>query len=1042
MKQGIIKRHKRALAWGMATLMTVLLAGTPIPKTRANNTYSITIKYDEYIEGDRLQLADADGNIIGGGSITPASETEEASVKWDNVASGTYILDTTNAINSTKFEISKSEEFNENEINLTDEAWTGSLETITKDEAMVPVELDAEATLTNVTVNNTAETGITYDATNKKIVIPPGTKATAEIDVTLEFTLPVTKKADGATPMETVTNAGTTVIKYSYSYQAGSVGDLLKGTDIKLTPVNIGDADKGTIEFFDENLRPITDADALARMGITYSNEAWKAVADGFQYYCSPSSDYIGAEITISPKPGYQFGGSSLTKNDVTKNEDGSVVLKVKDNAKLTIIIKPIPVDMPENALEWTDEFETGYNSKGRTVEVSLTPTDEEAARNYTLKWARAASPTQMIENLTWYDVTMGTDGKYKFDVDYDANEGEQTYITYRYTNGVSKSGAIWNANPVKFDIVNPSLAKCWVEANGEKVWEELPGATQAPAWINKQQNQCVIHIQGEDNQSGVAKVVYSIYDGNGTAIISNAESLADANGVCNILYSADMLENVVSFPVELQYEIYDKAGNKTGVQMKRLDYLAEFDFTLPEVSVDYTDMSGQSATNLNGWQTEDVLVTIASTDPAGASFEQISGIDRLQIIDTVSGVARDITADAALKPDGTYQLRLSADGIHQLSIIAYDKAGNKSTETGAEIKLDKTGIKNTVVTLSTVSHNADSNLFAEAFTIYAQAESVSGIKEMTFGIYEEGTNRLLREETVTDFRVTGNLAEASFRYEPFSDTEKGYVVVRFVDNAAKSVTENTSHVVCSDKKPYAFNKDGADINIKGNTSWTNKDVTLDIKVNGYGANIINVIYYVNNQKVKEVVVNALNYEDHDFTISESSPMGGTQVEIIAVCETNSASGIETRASAIVYVDKQAPVISLSGIKDGTVYNTKQTLQIKTNENIWNNMQQVNVVAKRTLNGVTTTIDMGAYSVEAEDYVARKTFTEAGEYEVTVTAIDAAGNRATETISFTIETKPANAPGTGDDSTLMTLIILLLVACGGMAGCRLYKKKM
>ena len=66
MKQGIIKRHKRALAWGMATLMTVLLAGTPIPKTRANNTYSITIKYDEYIEGDRLQLADADGNIIGG----------------------------------------------------------------------------------------------------------------------------------------------------------------------------------------------------------------------------------------------------------------------------------------------------------------------------------------------------------------------------------------------------------------------------------------------------------------------------------------------------------------------------------------------------------------------------------------------------------------------------------------------------------------------------------------------------------------------------------------------------------------------------------------------------------------------------------------------------------------------------------------------------------------------------------------------------------------------------------------------------------------
>lgn len=1002
MKRNITRGLKKALALGMSALMAYLPVSTAIPEVFADNTYSITISHDKYIDGNKLKIADGGGNPIGGATVTPATEGVSASVKWDINATGTYILDTADAVDA-KFDIKMSDEFVNGEIKVTSAkpAWSGSLETITKDEVSVPIELATEATLTNVTVNNTAETGITYDTTNKKIVIPQGTKATAEIDVTLEFTLPVTKKADGATPIETVTNAGTTVIKYSYT-QKEIVGDLLKLADVKLTPgITIVSAEIGNIEFYDENVK-ITDADALARIGITYSNAAWKADTDGFQYYRSPSSNYTGAEITISPKPGYQYGGSSLDY-DATKNEDGSVVLKVKNDKTVTIIIKPIPVDVPENALEWTDEFETGYNSKGRTVEVSLTPTPEEAAKNYTLKWARAASPTPMISNLTWNEVTKNADGKYTFNVDYDVNEGEQTYIIYRYSNGVSNSSARWNTNPVKFDIVNPSLAKCWVEANGETVWEEVSGATQAPAWINKQQNQCVIRLQGEDNQSGVEKVVYSIYDVVGTPIQSKVESIADANGVCSISYTADMQGDIANFPIKLEYEIYDKAGNTTGVLTKTLSDMIGFDFTLPELSVSYTNTSGQLITNLNQWQTEDVLVTITVTDPTGAAYEQVSGIDRLQIIDTVSGVAKDITTDAVRRPDGTYQLRLSTDAAHQLSIAAYDKAGNKSTESKAEVKLDKSGIQNSRVTLSTVSQDADASQFADAFTVYAQAEAASGIKEMIFYVYENGTNRLLKEQTVTNFQVTGNLAEASFHYEPATDEENGYVVVRFLDNAAKSVTEGNPHVVYSEQKPFAFNKNGANIQIKGNTAWTNEDVTLDIQVESHSTTITSVIYYVNNQRVKEVPVNALSYEDHAFKIQENSPMGGTQVEIVAVCGANAASRIETRASIIVYVDKQAPTVQLSGIRSGAVYNTNQVLQIVTNENIWNHMQPISVVAEKTLDGVTTTVDMGAYAVEAEDYTARKTFTEDGVYEVTVTAVDAAGNRAVQTISFTID---------------------------------------
>lgn len=1005
MKRNIAKGFKRALALGMAALMAYLPVSSAIPEVFADNTYSITINHDEYIDGNQLKIADGGGNIIAGATVTPATEGVSASVKWGTIAPGTYTLDASAAIDGTKFEVKKSVEFAGNDITVTNAAWSGSLETVTKSETRLPLELSSFATLTNVTVINTAETGITYDAADKKIVIPQGTKATTKINLTVEFTLPVTKQVTGATPIETLTSAGSTAIKYRYTYDTEEVGSLLNSADSKITlGISIGDAGTGTITFYDEANQVIQASDVSARAAMTYSDAAWKSAADGFQYYCSPAPDYAGAEITITPNAGYEFGGSNISDSATTRKSDGSVILKLTNQSEVKITIKCLPLNVPENALEWTDEFETGYNSKNQTVAVSLIPTVAESAGNYTLQWARAASQTADINSLTWSNVTKdSTDGNYHFDVNYADSEGEKVYIAYRYTNGVTTSDVKWNAKPVQFDIADPALAKCWVEANGEKVWEEVPGATQAPAWINKQQNQCVIRLQGEDAQSGVAKLIYSIYDKDGAAIQSNVESVADADGVCSISYTAAMQGDTANFPIKLEYEIYDKAGNTTGVLTKTLSDMIGFDFTLPELSVSYTNTSGQLITNLNQWQTEDVLVTITATDPEGAAYEQVSGIDRLQIIDTVTGVAKDITTDAVRRPDGTYQLKLSTDAAHQLSIVTYDKAGNKSTESKTEVKLDKSGIQNARVTLSTVSQDADASQFADAFTVYAQAEAVSGIKEMIFYVYENGTNRLLKEQTVTDVQVTGNLAEASFRYEPASDEENGYVVVRFLDNAAKSVTEGNPHVVYSEQKPFAFNKNGANIQIKGNTAWTNEDVTLDIQVESHSTTITSVIYYVNNQRVKEVSVNTLSYEDHAFKIQENSPMGGTQVEIVAVCGANAASRIETRASIIVYVDKQAPTVQLSGIRSGAVYNTNQTLQIVTNENIWNRMQPISVVAEKTLDGVTTTVDMGAYAAEAENYTARKTFTEDGVYEVTVTAVDAAGNRAVQTISFTID---------------------------------------
>lgn len=1001
---------KRILALAMAVWMAYLPVSTAIQEVFAGNGYSVTMSYGQcgdYINLDKLKLADD------GGNTHSADTSGEGIAEWTGLTSGTYTLDTTNLLKSTRLQIRDNGKITTGGvITVADADWTGNLELETTAEYQVSFSLDSEASLTGVTVNDGSAAGITYDSNEKKLVIPSNTNAVGNVDIMLTFTLPLSKKAFDSTNhgvritgTEIIEDAGVMLRKVTCSY-TGMVGDLMLLNDLKITLADVSDTDTtGEILFVDASNQPISDISTWA--DVTYANSVWQK--SGLVYYRSVENSDKGAVVTITPKPQYEYESCSLDDSRVVKNNNGSVTLTIRDEASVTVCLKPLTVSAPqENALMWTDEFtEEQCNSKGKTVQVTLAASEEAINRGYVLQYWVCTSKENPI-GLAGFKAILNANGDaYSFPISINSssiNTDQVKYIAYRYkkeidgTSGVW-SDIVWNDTPIRFDFAPPSAARVWVEADGKTVWEE----SQAPVWINQQQeSSCVVKLQIEDAMSGGDKITYGIKDGNGTVYASNEESRAN-NHVCTIPYTTSVLQGTSADTVELTYTMQDKAGNTSAEQSATLSDMVRFDLTAPEVTVVYQDASGQPITDFSRWQTGDVQVVITVTDPAGTDKEEISGIDRLAVVDTVSGIAEDISDKVTKNQDGTYTVRLTTDAVHQLSIAAYDKAGNRSAEMEKEIRIDKNGIRNTRVTLSTVSKDNDASQFAGAFTVYAQAESVSGISEMVFYVYENGTNRLLKEQKVTSFQTTGNLSEAEFHYEPSSDEENGYVVVRFRDCAAQSETEGTPHVTYSKQKAYAFSKNGAAIQLKGNTAWTNEDVTLDIQVDSHSTMITSVVYYVNNQKVKEVAVNGLSYEDHTFTIRDNSPVGGTEVEVVAVCGANAASRIETRASLIVHVDKQVPVIQLSGIQDGVIYNKNQTLQITTSENIWNQMEPISVTAKRTLDGTVTTIDMGSYQMTAEEFSAKKTFSEDGFYEVTVTAADAAGNRAIQKISFTID---------------------------------------
>lgn len=596
----------------------------------------------------------------------------------------------------------------------------------------VPFELNSEAELIEASINDTDNAGITYNASDKKVTIPSGAPAAASVELKFTFKLLLTKEAEVYTddaPGETtmvssaiIKENGTYFRKYTCKYTA-EVGELLSLTDMKIVPkLNIVEASTGTIQFLDEAGQSIADISAYA--DVTYADSAWQKT--GWTYYRSVDGADDGAQVTITPKPQYEYASCSLDDGRVVKNNNGSVTLRIRDENAVTVTLKPLTVSAPEaNALVWTDEFaEEHCNSKSKTVTVTLPASEEAVNRGYVLQYWKCTNKEDTQTTGAAFRTYINANGDaYSFVIDYpyDPNDtvDKVVYIAYRYKKELEDgtnvfSDIVWNDTPIRSDFAPPSGSEIQVEANGKTVWTQ---DAQAPTWINQEQeSSCAVKLKIVDAMSGGGKITYGMKDGSGNAYAQNQESQA-VNNVCTIPYTTSVLLGTSADTVELTYTMQDKAGNVAAEQTVTLSDMVQFDLTAPTVTAAYQDASGQPITDFSRWQTGEVQVVITVEDPVGTDKERVSGIDRLVVVDAISGAAEDISDKVTKNQDGTYTLRLTTDAVHQLSIAAYDKAGNRSAEIKNNIRIGKNGNQ-----LSTVS--------TEPFTIFAQAEADSGISE------------------------------------------------------------------------------------------------------------------------------------------------------------------------------------------------------------------------------------------------------------------------------------------------------------------------
>lgn len=585
-------------------------------------------------------------------------------------------------------------------------------------------------------------------------------------------------------------------------------------------------------------------------------------------------------------------------------------------------------------------------------------------------------STDKNTEPTTWTNASC-TDKSYTASLGWTSGDSSINYVWFRFSDGSVGTTPI-GPMEVKFDTVEPVV---------ERVsFENVVKGMNNQLWINnKNQSSVKILITANDAESGLDIAKYCWSDTETGFDEATAETVSVENGSYSIPYTNSNQRNY------FVYRVYDKCGNYEGGFLPLADM--KLDLTAPETTISYkkgTDTLNEA--DLAKWQTEDVTVTIEVKDQTGTSpGEEMSGIPSSgAVVIEDNGTVIPITPVAGAAD--TYSVTLS-NGAHTLSVIAKDIAGNEwKNEQPILIYVDKLGITKPKITCN---ESETLNSFSGNFTVEASAESISGICRVDFAFHDNLTD----SDVIRTVTASNNKVVCPFPTDVFAEEFEGTVQPVFYDNAG-------NHMVYSLAKNLSYNKNGASIHLSASNKWTNATVPVTVVISDRATAFQKIEFLVNGTVVKTIT----GFEDiHNYMgvieVADNAPSSeGTRVTV----NVTSTAGFVATDYIYVYIDKQAPAISLGGVTEGGVYNANRTLQITTVENIWQEMKPLRITATKTLDGVTTGIDFGAYEVTDVTSAMGRTFTEDGVYQVTVTAVDAAGNSDTKTISFTIDkTAPA-----------------------------------
>lgn len=352
-------------------------------------------------------------------------------------------------------------------------------------------------------------------------------------------------------------------------------------------------------------------------------------------------------------------------------------------------------------------------------------------------------------------------------------------------------------------------------------------------------------------------------------------------------------------------------------------------------------------------------------------------------------------------------------DGIYKLEYWISDAAGNESEHDTYEYKIDTHEPTDIVIMVDETDMCTDSNE-----TIYYEhfyKKEVSGRASADYGISGKGSLKLLRAKQIGDWNNNKGFIQNDTDSFTIPACTRCFVYAVAEDEAGNTSQAWTRGIVVDDKAPMEGETDSLVLNPKGanKNGFYNKDIPVEISIkdspyeDDYSS--LQSIKYTVGSEGKETVS---GQEIFNFTkelptqeeLTGASSLKTTQLISAAENESNFSyievtatdrSGNTNTFTRQLKIDVTSPVTDISfdnmDSQNGKYFKADRTAKIHVHEL---NFDPEYVSVNITRNGKPYKAELSSWSHDGLEHYATVSFTEDGDYTMTVNCKDQADNKA------------------------------------------------
>ncbi|MFK58726.1 Ig-like domain repeat protein, partial [Salmonella enterica] len=441
------------------------------------------------------------------------------------------------------------------------------------------------------------------------------------------------------------------------------------------------------------------------------------------------------------------------------------------------------------------------------------------------------------------------------------------------------------------------------------------------------------------------------------------------ASGDWEYIWPDDVTEGKHTLTVEAT----DIAGNKA-TQM--LEFIIDTTLSTPTITLDAVDDSGVAGDNITNEKTPGFTINGIDADAS-----------QVMVVVTHNGKSKELALTQVsgrwhFTPDSDW-----TDGNYTLTVKVEDKAGNMSQSSPLTVTVDTQTVISSIVLVN------DSGIVGDKMTNNVHPHFRVTVPE------DVNVVRLSIDGGTTWGNATQSAVKGIWNYNWPTDVGDGKytLMVEAIDAAGNKATQTLEFIVDATLSVPTITLDTANDSGVAGDNITNEK-TPGFTINGIDADAIRVAVQVtHNGTSKEVELTQSGGQWH-FTPA-SNWVDGNYTLTVKV--EDRAGNVSQSAPLAVAIDTQTEINNIVLVNDTGMPDDNLTNALRPEFRV-TVPEDVNAV-RLSIDGGTTWVDATKTSAGVWDYSWTTDITE-GVHTLTVEATDIAGNTATRTLDFTVDT--------------------------------------